>query len=239
MAQYIYGKNTVYQRLQSAPVEKLFLLQSKPWPEFEVLAKKEGISIAYVTKEKLDKMVQGVHQGVIAQIKEYQFAQLDDVLRHIDSAKTPLIVMCDGLEDPHNLGAILRTADATGVDGVIIGKHRSVSLTATVAKVSVGAIETIPVVQVINLTQTLKDLKKKGFWVCGTDKENAMDYRKADFKMPLVLVIGSEGFGLSRLVKEQCDFMVAIPMVGKVTSLNASVATGVLLYEVYAQRNPI
>jgi 23S rRNA (guanosine2251-2'-O)-methyltransferase len=240
MAQYIYGKNTVLTRLnEGMPIEKLFLLEQSKWMDVLELAKKAGIEVVVCSRSKLDTLSNGNHQGIVAQIKEYKTYSIDEILSFVEKGKTPLLVMCDGLEDPHNLGAILRTADAVGVDGVIIGKHRSVSLTPTVAKVSTGAIDTVKVAQVTNLTQTLKELKKAGFWVCGADSEKASDYRSANLTAPLVLVVGSEGFGLSRLVKEQCDFTVKIPMVGKVSSLNASVATAVLLYEIFNQRNPM
>lgn len=239
MAQYIYGKNTVLTRLnEGMPIEKLYLLEQNKWADVLDLAKKASIEVIMCSRSKLDALAIGNHQGIVAQIREYKTYSIEEILSSIEMGKTPLLVMCDGLEDPHNLGAILRTADAVGVDGVIIGKHRSVSLTPTVAKVSTGAIDTVKVAQVTNLTQTLKELKKAGFWVCGADSEKASDYRMANLTAPLVLVVGSEGFGLSRLVKEQCDFTVKIPMVGKVSSLNASVATAVLLYEIFSQRNP-
>ncbi len=239
MAQYIYGKNTVLTRLnEGMPIEKLFLLEQNKWMDVLDLAKKASIEVVMCSRSKLDALANGNHQGIVAQIREYKTYSIEEILSSIEKGKTPLLVMCDGLEDPHNLGAILRTADAVGVDGVIIGKHRSVSLTPTVAKVSTGAIDTVKVAQVTNLTQTLKELKKAGFWICGADSEKASDYRMANLTSPLVLVVGSEGFGLSRLVKEQCDFTVKIPMVGKVSSLNASVATAVLLYEIFSQRNP-
>lgn len=240
MAQYIYGKNTVLTRLnEGMPIEKLFLLEQSKWSDVLDLAKKARIEVVLCNRSKLDALTSGNHQGIVAQIRDFKTYSIEEVLSSIPSNKTPLLVMCDGLEDPHNLGAILRTSDAVGVDGVIIGKHRSVSLTPTVAKVSTGAIDTVKVAQVTNLNQTLKDLKKAGFWVCGADSEKATDYRLANLDVPLVLVVGSEGFGLSRLVKEQCDFTVKVPMTGKVSSLNASVATAVLLYEIYNQRNPI
>lgn len=239
MAQYIYGKNTVLTRLnEGMPIEKLYLLEQNKWADVLDLAKKASIEVIMCSRSKLDALAIGNHQGIVAQIREYKTYSIEEILSSIEKGKTPLLVMCDGLEDPHNLGAILRTADAVGVDGVIIGKHRSVSLTPTVAKVSTGAIDTVKVAQVTNLTQTLKELKKAGFWVCGADSEKASDYRMANLTAPLVLVVGSEGFGLSRLVKEQCDFTVKIPMVGKISSLNASVATAVLLYEIFSQRNP-
>jgi 23S rRNA (guanosine2251-2'-O)-methyltransferase len=240
MAQYIYGKNTVLTRLnEDMPIEKLFLLEQSKWTDVLDLAKKARIEVVLCSRSKLDALANGNHQGIVAQIREYKTYSIDEILSSVEKGKTPLLVMCDGLEDPHNLGAILRTADAVGVDGVIIGKHRSVSLTPTVAKVSTGAIDTVKVAQVTNLTQTLKELKKAGFWVCGADSEKASDYRLANLTAPLVLVVGSEGFGLSRLVEEQCDFTVKIPMIGKISSLNASVATAVLLYEIFNQRNPM
>lgn len=240
MAQYIYGKNTVLTRLnENMPIEKLFLLEQNKWTDVLNLAKQARIEVVMCNRSKLDTLANGNHQGIVAQIREYKTYSIEEILSSVEKGKTPLLVMCDGLEDPHNLGAILRTADAVGVDGVIIGKHRSVSLTPTVAKVSTGAIDTVKVAQVTNLTQTLKELKKAGFWICGADSENASDYRQANLSAPLVLVVGSEGFGLSRLVKEQCDFTVKIPMIGKVSSLNASVATAVLLYEIFNQRNPL
>ena len=160
-------------------------------------------------------------------------------IKDIPENKQPLLLMLDGLEDPHNLGAILRTCDAVGVDGVIIGKNRSVGLNGTVAKVSTGAIHHVKVAQVTNLTRTLEDLKKKAFWVVGCELENSQDYRSVDYNMPTVLVIGSEGFGMSRLVKKSCDINVVLPMVGHVNSLNASVAASVLLYQVYNSRHPL
>ena len=144
--------------------------------------------------------------------------------------------MLDGLEDPHNLGAILRTADATGMNGIIIPKNRSVSLNATVAKVSTGAIEHVDVCQVTNLVQTLKELKKAGYWVIGLEMEGSVDYKVQDYKGKIVVVIGSEGKGISRLVKEECDYMINIPMIGHVTSLNASVSASIIFYEILRQR---
>lgn len=240
MAQYVYGKNVVMQMLKNqSEIQTLYLVSGTKNPEIEKEAQKNGVKISFVPKVKMDAMAKnGKHQGVVAQIKEYKTYSMDEILRSIPSGKQPLLVMLDGLEDPHNLGAILRTCDCVGVDGVIIGKHRSVSLTPTVAKVSTGAIDTVKVAQVTNLTQTLKDLKQQGYWVVGADGYQATDYRKVDYNMPIVLVIGSEGFGISRLVQKECDYCVSIPMVGEVSSLNASIATAVLLYQIYSQRFP-
>lgn len=241
MAQYVYGKNVVMQMLKNqSEIQRLYLVAGSKNPEIEKEAQKNGVALTYLPRNKMDTMAKSTkHQGIIAQIKEYKTYTMDEILRAIPSGKQPLLVMLDGLEDPHNLGAILRTCDCVGVDGVIIGKHRSVSLTPTVAKVSTGAIDTVKVAQVTNLTQTLKDLKQQGYWVVGADGYQASDYRTVDYNMPLVLVIGSEGFGISRLVQKECDYCVSIPMVGEVSSLNASIATAVLLYQVYSQRFPV
>lgn len=237
----VYGKNTVLQLVKDGrKMNRIFLGENIRLPEVENEAKRKKIPVQICSKRELDQLThQGIHQGIAVEIEDYKTKTIEEVLNRIPKGKLPLLVMLDGLEDPHNLGAILRTCDAVGADGVIIGKHRSVGLTATVAKVSTGAINTIPVAQVTNLTQTLKLLKQKGFWVCGTDMKNAVDYRQGKYDTPLVLVIGSEGFGVSKLVKSECDYMVSLPMVGQVSSLNASVACGILLYEIYAKRNPI
>ena len=240
MAQYVYGKNVVMQMLKNqSEIQKLYLAIGSKNPEIEKEAQRNGVEISYIPRNKMDTLAKSSkHQGILAQIKEYKTYTLDEILRSIPSGKQPLLVMLDGLEDPHNLGAILRTCDCVGVDGVIIGKHRSVSLTPTVAKVSTGAIDTVKVAQVTNLTHTLKELKQQGYWVVGADGYQATDYRKVDYNMPVVLVIGSEGFGISRLVQQECDYCVSIPMVGEVSSLNASIATAVLLYQIYSQRFP-
>ena len=178
----------------------------------------------------------GGRESILDAVGRYS---IDEIINTIPDGKQPLLLMLDGLEDPHNLGAILRTCDAIGVDGVIIGKNRSVGLNGTVAKVSTGAIDHVKVAQVTNLTRTLEDLKKRSFWVVGCDLDKSQDYRQVDYNMPLVIVIGSEGFGISRLVKKSCDINVVLPMVGHVNSLNASVATAVILYQVYNSRNPL
>lgn len=204
------------------------------------LCKRKKVRFELVDKSEFIKKLGNVkHQGIMAEVKEYRYYSIDEILNSIPEGKTPLLLMLDGLEDPHNLGAILRTCDALGVDGVIIGKNRSVGLNGTVAKVSTGAIDYVKVAQVTNLTRTLEDLKKRSFWIVGCDLDQSQDYRQVDYNLPLVIVIGSEGFGISRLVKKSCDFNVVLPMVGHVTSLNASVATAVILYQVYNSRNPL
>lgn len=241
MKQYIYGKNTVLEALKGdKEIYKLYLLKNAVDNKIIQICQKRKIDYVIADKNHLYNLVgKVVHQGIVAEVKGYDYTPLSQILSSIPSDKQPLLLMLDGLEDPHNLGAILRTCDAVGVDGVIIGKNRSVGLTPTVAKVSTGAIDYIKVAQVTNLSRTLDDLKKQGFWVVGCDLNESQDYRKLDYNMPLVIVIGSEGFGISRLVKKQCDMNVVLPMEGHVTSLNASVATAVILYEVYNSRHPL
>ena len=186
-------------------------------------------------RSKMDENFHGNHQGVVVKVIDYEYCNLRDVLEKYKNEDAVLAIL-DGLEDPHNLGAILRTADATGVNGIIIPKHRSVSLNATVAKVSTGAIEYANVVQVTNLVTTIKELKKNGYWIIGLELDGSVDYRKQDYSGKIAVVIGSEGKGISRLVKEECDFCVNIPMYGHVNSLNASVSAAILFYEILRNR---
>lgn len=242
MRQYIYGKNTVLQSLKGdKPVYGIYLMKNVKDEKLISLAKAKNVKVNMVAhKGVLNQMVGNVvHQGFVAEVEGYDYYAVDDILAAIPNGKQPLLLMLDGLEDPHNLGAILRTCDAIEVDGVIIGKNRSVGLTPTVAKVSTGAIDFVKVAQVTNLSRTLQDLKTKGFWVVGCDLNESQDYRAIDYNMPLVIVIGSEGFGISRLVKSHCDMNVVLPMTGHVTSLNASVATALILYQVYNSRHPL
>lgn len=237
MKQYIYGKNVVKQLLaDDKKIYEVVLVEGLKDKSFEQSVKDKKIPFSYLSRKKMDQKFEGNHQGVAAQIDAYKTYDIDAIIDAVPSGKTPLLVMLDGIEDPHNLGAILRTCDCVGADGVIIGKHRNVGLTPTVAKVSTGAIDTIKVAQVTNLTKTLQYLKGKGYWVAGSDMHNAQGYCEANYDMPLVLVIGSEGAGISSLVRKNCDFCVSLPMVGKVSSLNASVACGVLLYQIYSSR---
>lgn len=240
MKEYLYGKQPVRLRLENKDViHHLYLSATGNYQDIIKLAKASQVPITFLNKSQLDKLASGNHQGVIAEVDAYQSITLEELLASIPKDKPGLLLMADGLTDPHNLGAILRTADATGVDGIIIGKHRSVSLNATVAKVAAGAIETVKVATVTNLTQTIEHLKELGYWVFGTDVLKSTDYRLVDYTDKTLLVVGSEGKGLSRLVKEACDQTIHIPMHGKVPSLNVSVATAVLLYEVNNQRLPI
>jgi len=202
--------------------------------------KERNITVQYVPKQKLDRIAGTTrHQGVVASVASHKYAAIDDLFKRAASrSEQPFFVMLDGLEDPHNLGSILRTADATGVHGIIIPKNRAVGLTSVVAKASTGAIEYIPVVRETNLSRTMDQLKKRGIWFAGTAADATTDYREFKADMPLCIVIGNEGKGMSRLVKEKCDFLISIPMAGQVTSLNASVAGALLMYEVFRNRHP-
>ncbi len=240
MAEYVYGKNVVKSLLRGRhEVNVLYVMDSSQDEEIMSLAMAQNIQIRRASRKVMDQMVRGNHQGYIAQIKEYRTYSLEEIIDAIPAGKMPLIVALDELKDPQNLGSILRTLECVGGDGVIIEKNRSVSLTSTVAKVSSGAIERVKVAQVTNLAQTLRNLKKKGYWIVGTDVNEARDYRLLDYNMPMVLVIGSEGSGMRRLTQEVCDFRVKLPMEGEVGSLNASVACGILLYQIYSQRFPV
>lgn len=210
MKQYIYGKNTILEALRGEKsVYTVYIQNNLKDNKIIELCKRKKVRFELVDKSEFIKKLGNVkHQGVMAEVKEYRYYSIDEILNSIPEGKTPLLLMLDGLEDPHNLGAILRTCDALGVDGVIIGKNRSVGLNGTVAKVSTGAIDYVKVAQVTNLTRTLEDLKKRSFWIVGCDLDQSQDYRQVDYNLPLVIVIGSEGFGISRLVKRVVILML-------------------------------
>ncbi len=233
MRQYIYGKNIVYEKLKNKDKDLLevFIISNKH-KDIETLAKQNNVKITFVKKQEIEKMVDGNHQGVVASVKEFEYSQLEDI---ISSKQYPLILMLDQIEDPHNFGAIIRTAAAVGVDGIVILNRRSVGVTPTVVKTAAGALDHVQIVQVNNLKRTIETLKNQGYWIVGSDLRDAVDYREIDYKMKTVLVMGSEGNGMSRLVRESCDFIAKIPIVNDVESLNVSVATGVLLYEILNQ----
>lgn len=240
----IMGKNPVLEALKTGrSVNKVMIsehLNQNVQGKLQQLAKEAGTVVQKVPKAKLDQINSGNHQGVIAYVASYEYATLDDLFQNAkNKAEEPFFIILDELEDPHNLGSILRTADATGAHGVIIPKRRSVGLTATVAKTAAGAMEHIPVARVTNIANTIDELKEKNVWVVGTEAEATEDYRMLDGTLPIALVIGNEGKGISRLVKKKCDWTVSLPMIGKVSSLNASVACSLLLYEVYRKRYPI
>lgn len=238
------GRNPVVEALRSGrELNKIWIadgINKKSIGEILTLANKAKIVVQTVPKQKLDGLLSINHQGVVASVAAYEYAELEDLFAIAEEREEdPLFLILDELEDPHNLGSILRTADATGVHGVIIPRRRSVGLTAVVAKSSTGAIEHVPVVRVNNLAQTIDELKKRNVWIAGTDAQAKVDYRRMDATLPLAIIIGSEGKGMSRLLREKCDFLYYLPMVGHVTSLNASVAASILMYEVMRNRLPI
>ncbi len=238
----LVGRNAVTEALKSGRgINKLWIASGDregSVSEIAALAKERGIVVQYVERAKIESLAGGHrHQGVLAYVAPVPYAELDDILKAAEEkGEAPFLVLLDELEDPHNLGALLRTADATGVHGILIPKRRSVSLNATVAKTSAGAVEYVPVARIGNIAQTLKKLKEKGLWVAGADMDGEKAYYEADLTGPLVLVVGSEGRGMSRLTKEACDFIVSMPMVGRINSLNASVAGSILMYESMRQR---
>ncbi len=242
--QWIAGKNPVLEALRSdRDMHKILVAEGSQKGHMQAivkLAKEKRVQIQYVPRKKIDQLTEENHQGVIAEVAAYRYADLEELFeRAASKGEDPFFLLLDELEDPHNLGSILRTADAAGVHGIIIPKRRSVGLTSTVAKLSTGAIEHIPVARVTNLAKTVDELKNRGIWIFGTDAKESTDYRQMDASLPLAVVIGSEGKGMSRLIKEKCDFRIHLPMAGHVTSLNASVAAALLMYEVYRKRQPL
>lgn len=242
MEEWLAGKHPVLEALRSGrPVHKIWVADGAAKHQTAPIlqaAKEAGVPVQFVDKRKLDQTVPGVnHQGVAAQSAAWDYADVETILAAAErKGEPPLVLLLDEIEDPHNLGSILRTADSAGAHGVIIPKRRSVGLTATVAKTSAGAVEYVPVARVGNLAQTIDSLKKRGLWVAGADASADSDAFAADLTGPLALVIGNENRGMGRLIREKCDYLVKLPMLGRIQSLNASVAAGVLLYEIVRQR---
>lgn len=240
--EFVAGRNSVAEVLKSGrSINKILVAKGERHGAIREIigqARSQGLVVQEVEAAKLDQITEGVrHQGVVAMVAPVAYAQIEDILgKAQENGEQPFIVLLDELEDPHNVGAILRTSDAAGVHGVLLPKRRSSPLTATVAKTSAGAVEYVPVARIGNISQTLKKLKKQGLWVVGADMDGDKNYYEADLTGPIVIVVGSEGQGMGRLTKEECDFVVRIPMKGKITSLNASVACSLLLYEVLRQR---
>ena len=238
----IEGRNAVVEALRaSVTIDKIFIMKGETdsvLGHIASTAREKGIVVVDADRRKLDNMSRThSHQGVIALAAVREYATVDDILNAArEKGENPLIVVCDELSDPHNLGAVIRTADAAGAHGVIIPKRRSAGLTAVVGKTSAGAVAHVPVARVANLPTVLKELKNEGVWVFGTAMNGSTSLYKADLKGPAAIVIGSEGDGMGRLVTETCDFTVSIPMFGKINSLNASAAAAVLLYEAVRQR---
>lgn len=240
----IGGKNPVLEALRAErDINKIWIaegVQKKGIAELLQLAKERKVIVQFVPKKKIDGLTDSNHQGIAAAVAAYNYAELDDLFKIAESrSEDPFFLILDELEDPHNLGSIMRTADAVGAHGLIIPRRRAVGLTAVVAKASTGAIEHIPVVRVNNLSQIVDELKKRSVWIAGTDAKESVDYRRMDANLPLAVIIGSEGKGMSRILREKCDFLYQLPMVGHVTSLNASVAASLLMYEVYRKRHSL
>ena len=215
---YVYGKNVAKDI--NSKVEKVYVVNN--FKDKEIL-KNIKAPIVYVDKNKLDKMVDGVHQGIVLKIADYEYKDISEL-------NSDIVVMLDHLEDPHNFGAIIRTCEAAGVKDIIIPKDRSVKVNSTVMKTSAGCLDRVNIYEVTNLAQTINYLKKNNYWIIGTDMEGT-DYKDIDYKGKIVIIIGNEGNGMSRLVKESCDFIATIPMLGEVNSLNASVAAGIIIFE--------
>ena len=238
----IEGRNALTEALKSGrTIDKVFVAAGdtdKALARLSAMAKEAGAVVVATDRRKLDMMSPtGAHQGIMAQVAAREYATIDQILQRAEEkGEAPLLVLCDELTDPHNLGAIIRTAECAGAHGVIIPKRRSVGLTAVVAKTSAGAVEYMPGARVSNMTAAIRDLKERGVWVFGTAAEARTDIYHADLKGPAAIVIGNEGQGMSRLVADSCDVLVSIPMKGNISSLNASAAASILLYEAVRQR---
>lgn len=238
----VEGRNSVIELLESGrDINKIFVAKGEKHGSINkilALAKEHKVIVTEVERSKINSMSQtDNNQGVIAIVPPFNYCEVDDILNFAkEKDEDPFIIILDGIEDPHNLGSIIRTAETAGVHGIIIPKRRAAQVNSTVNKVSAGAVEHMKIARVNNITETIRYLKENDLWICGTDINTNTYYYNQDFKMPIGIVIGSEGFGMSRLVKENCDFLVKIPMKGKITSLNASVSAGIVMYEVVKQR---
>lgn len=229
----VYGRNVALEVLKKPKnVQKVLLQDGFDDKKILTLLEKSKISVFIKSKKEIDHLAEGVHQGIILYVRDYQYYPLADVVNEDAS----FLVILDHLEDPHNFGAIIRTCEAAGVDGIIIPKDRQVQVNATVMKTSVGTLDTMKVSRVANLSSTIDYLKKNDFWVVGTALEDSVDYRSIDYSGKIALVIGNEGAGISELVRKKCDFIAKIPMYGTTNSLNASVASGIMIYEVIRNR---
>ena len=238
----VEGRNAVLELLESGrDINKIYISKGERHGSINkiiAIAKERKILIAEIEKNKLNQMSETQNnQGVIAIVPPYDYCDVGDIL---DEAKKrnekPFILILDGIEDPHNLGSVIRTAETAGVHGIIIPKRRACSVNSTVSKVSAGAVEHIKIARVNNINETIRELKENDVWICGTDMEAKQFYYEQDYNIPIAIVIGSEGYGMARLVKENCDYLVKIPMKGKITSLNASVSAGIVVYEALKQR---
>ena len=238
----VEGRNAVIELLESGrDINKIFILEGERHGSINkiiAMAKERKIVLTMINKAKLNQMAQTENnQGVIAIVPPFDYCEVEDILENAKQREEkPFILILDGIEDPHNLGSIIRTAETAGVHGIIIPKRRSASVNSTVSKVSAGAVEHMKIARVNNINETIRYLKENDVWICGTDMDAKKYYYQEDYTGPIAIIIGSEGFGMSRLVKENCDFLVKIPMKGKITSLNASVSAGIVIYEAVKQR---
>ena len=238
---YIFGKNTLANALEhNSSLKYVFATSSFKDERIFSLLKKKRIPFKIVSNKEISSLVGNVnHQGIVGEVEDYKYISLEELIKKNEDNPNSLFVILDGIEDPHNFGAILRSVDAFGANGVIIGANRQVGLNSTVAKVSTGAIEYVDTCMVVNLNQTIKTLKDNGYWIVASDGEAKSDYRSIDYNTKIALIVGSEGFGVSKLLLKNSDFIVKIPMVGHVNSLNASVACALFLAQIYNNRNPL
>ena len=228
----IYGKNVARDLLKKdKKIEKIILQDHFDDKEIISLIEKKKIRYKYMPKREIDHLANGVHQGIVLYVSDYEYSTLDELL-----SDSSFLVLLDHLEDPHNLGAIVRTCEAAGVDGIILPKDRQVHVNSTVMKTSVGTLDNVRIATVTNLVNAIKELKEHGFWLVGTALDNSVVYREIDYSGKIALVIGNEGKGISKLVEKSCDYIAKIPMYGKTNSLNASVAAGIMIYEVIRNR---
>lgn len=231
----VYGRNVAKEVLSNnLKINKVLLQEGYSDQELIDELNKRNVNIKYLNKNMMNKLEEGNHQGIILDIEDYEY--YDEAEMFNNMPKNPFIVILDHLEDPHNFGAIIRTCEAAGVDYIIIPKDRSVRVNKTVMKVSAGALNNVKIVMTTNLNRFINKIKENGVWVVGTALSDSVYYDKVDYNMPVALIIGNEGKGMSQLVKKNCDFVVKIPMIGKINSLNASVAAGIMIYEVVRQR---
>lgn len=228
----IYGRNPVKEAIKANRVKLVYLANSFSHPEILSLINESHIKVIQTTNKELDVSCPGVHQGIAAKVKDYEYSSLEEILKKANNVANPIILILDGINDPHNLGAILRSADVFGVSGILLPKHNQVPLTVTVAKTSAGAINYVPVALVGNLNQTIDKLKQEGYWVVSTDGSGTINYQDLKYDFKVALVIGSEGEGVSKLVLKNSDYIIKIPQFGHVNSLNASVATGIVLAKI-------
>lgn len=238
-AKYLYGKNTVYHALLTGRVVRIFLAPGFSDQSILEEMKKANIAAETLNNDLLQHFEDANHQGVLAETAPYFYKSLEEIIRISKVNRYPLLVLADQISDPQNLGAIIRNIEALGGHGLIIKKDQSAEISATVAKVASGALDHVPVCQVVNLSTTIEKLKKEGFWIVGAAGEGQVDYRDFDYKSPIGLVVGSEGKGISPLVKSNCDLLIKIPMRGNINSLNASAATAVILSEIANNRFPL